>query len=104
MPAPPRLLVAVFSAPANSAARAVIRRTWGARFKALPGAATVFMLGTSQDSTMHVRRGKAEKGCIHETRPKEDPLLLIWFHTSPFLSQKYIPQFSEIGSRGGSGA
>lgn len=45
-----RLLVAVFSAPSNTQARAVIRRTWARKFKDYPGVQTVFMLGRPKDS------------------------------------------------------
>jgi len=40
-----RLLVGVFSAPANQEARAVIRRTWAASLSKYPGVKVLFMLG-----------------------------------------------------------
>ena len=69
---PMRLLVAVFSAPANTAARAVIRcilfrvlscyaftvefnrKTWAHKFKDYPGVATIFVLGQALDLQVHV--------------------------------------------------
>jgi len=53
--APIRLLVAVFSAPQNTAARAVIRKTWAHKFKDYPGVATIFMLGQALDLEVHKR-------------------------------------------------
>ena len=47
----PRLLVAVFSAPKNTLARATIRRTWGKRMMEYPGVKMVFILG--QDTVRH---------------------------------------------------
>jgi len=48
-----RLLVAVFSAPVNKEARGVIRRTWAKKFQEYPGVKVIFMLGKSQDSSIH---------------------------------------------------
>ena len=50
----PRLLIAVFSAPANAAARAVIRKTWGGAARGYPGTSLVFMLGRAGQPDMHV--------------------------------------------------
>ena len=49
-----RLLLAVFSAPRNTLARATIRRTWGKRMVEYPGVKLVFMLGRDADSVTHV--------------------------------------------------
>ena len=49
-----RILVAVFSAPRNSLARATIRKTWGKKMKEYPGVKLVFMLGRDADSVQHV--------------------------------------------------
>ena len=49
-----RVLIAVFSAPKNSLARAAIRKTWGKKFQEYPGVKVVFMLGRDQDSVLHV--------------------------------------------------
>ena len=46
-----RLLLAVFSAPRNTLARATIRRTWGKRMMEYPGVKMVFILG--QDTVRH---------------------------------------------------
>ena len=49
-----RILVAVFSAPRNSLARATIRKTWGKKMREYPGVKLVFMLGRDADSVQHV--------------------------------------------------
>ena len=49
-----RLVVAVFSAPGNSLARATIRKTWARKLQEFPGVKLVFMLGRHADSTLHV--------------------------------------------------
>jgi len=49
----PRLLIAVFSAPANAAARAVIRKTWGGAARGYPGTSLVFMLGRAGQPDLH---------------------------------------------------
>ena len=67
-----RLLIAVFSAPRNSLARATVRysdkkfnlqlifynffdrKTWGKKFKDFPGVKMIFMLGRDLDSVTHV--------------------------------------------------
>ena len=49
-----RLVVAVFSAPGNSLARATIRKTWARKLQEFPGVKLVFMLGRHADSTQHV--------------------------------------------------
>lgn len=50
---PARLLVAVFSAPSNTKARGVIRKTWGGKFQEYPGVKLIFMLGKSQEAEVH---------------------------------------------------
>jgi len=48
-----RILIAVFSAPRNSLARATIRKTWGKKFQEFPGVKVIFLLGRDLDSVTH---------------------------------------------------
>ncbi len=50
-----RLVAIVFSAPENAPRRNVIRNTWGAGLRALPGVKVFFMLGRSTTKEWQVR-------------------------------------------------
>ena len=49
------LVIAVFSAPGNSLARAVVRKTWAVQMREYPGVEVVFFLGQDQDQDVQVR-------------------------------------------------
>ena len=67
-----RLVVAVFSAPGNSLARATIRKTWARKLQEFPGVKLVFMLGRHADSTQHVSWRRKISDDVRKN------ILLIW--------------------------
>ena len=59
------LVIAVFSAPGNSLARAVVRKTWAVQMREYPGVEVVFFLGQDQDQDVQVTLGGKRENMIN---------------------------------------